>query len=326
MWTAFEGLEDPELKRLATDLPATVLRCKATSTTKKYTGAYRRWREWASKHKLTVFPANEAHVALYLRHLADTKCSKSAVEEAAYALAWAHSMAGITSPTESPLVSATLGGLKRELAKPVVKKSPFTARMLQAIAQDARKRNTLASLRLGAACLLSFAGFLRFDELSNINVCDITVGSEFLTLRIPRSKTDQLRQGDEVIIARSGLDTCPVAMLEAYMQKGDIQSGSSQRLFRAIVSGKVVKLRASGGLSHTRMAELLDEKLQELGFHAKDFTPHSLRSGGATTAANAGVPDRLFKKHGRWKSENAKDGYIEDSLEQRLSVTKSLGI
>ena len=28
--------------------------------------------------------------------------------------------------------------------------------------------------------------------------------------------------------------------------------------------------------------------------------------GGASTAANAGVPDRLFKKHGRWKSENAK--------------------
>ena len=26
---------------------------------------------------------------------------------------------------------------------------------------------------------------------------------------------------------------------------------------------------------------------------------HSLRSGGATAAANAGVPDRRFKRHGR---------------------------
>ena len=32
-------------------------------------------------------------------------------------------------------------------------------------------------------------------------------------------------------------------------------------------------------------------------------------------AANAGVPDRLFIHHGRWKSEAAKDGYIEDSVE-----------
>ena len=66
----------------------------------------------------------------------------------------------------------------------MIKKSPFTAQMLDAIAQDAKK-NTLASLRLGAACLLSFVGFLRFNELANISVCDLTIGDEFLTLRIP---------------------------------------------------------------------------------------------------------------------------------------------
>ena len=31
---------------------------------------------------------------------------------------------------------------------------------------------------------------------------------------------------------------------------------------------------------------------------------HSLRAGGATSAANAGIADRLFKRHGRWASEN----------------------
>ena len=34
---------------------------------------------------------------------------------------------------------------------------------------------------------------------------------------------------------------------------------------------------------------------------------HSLRSGGVTADANAGVPDRLFKQHGRWSNESAKD-------------------
>ena len=66
----------------------------------------------------------------------------------------------------------------------------------------------------------------------------------------------------------------------------------------------------------------------------KDIVPdisaigrHSLRSGGATSAANAGVPAyRLFKRHGRWASESAKDGYVQDSLSSRLSVSKALGI
>ena len=42
----------------------------------------------------------------------------------------------------------------------------------------------------------------------------------------------------------------------------------------------------------------------------KQFGMHSLRAGGATAAANAGVLDRLFKRHGHWRSETAKDGYI----------------
>ena len=58
----------------------------------------------------------------------------------------------------------------------------------------------------------------------------------------------------------------------------------------------------------------------------KKFGLHSLRSGGASAAAAAGVEDRLFKKHGRWKSDTAKDGYVKESLKDRLSVTNNIGI
>lgn len=48
----------------------------------------------------------------------------------------------------------------------------------------------------------------------------------------------------------------------------------------------------------------------EAGFKKPDFNlgPHSLRSGVASAAANNNVKDRLFKRHGRWISESAKDG------------------
>ena len=66
--------------------------------------------------------------------------------------------------------------------------------------------------------------------------------------------------------------------------------------------------------------------LESIGLDRKRFSLHSLRSGGASAAANAGVPDRHFKRHGRWRSESAKDGYVQDKLEERLSVSKSLGL
>ena len=74
------------------------------------------------------------------------------------------------------------------------------------------------------------------------------------------------------------------------------------------------------------MRELLLEKLAQVGLDPKDYGLHSLRAGGASAAANAGVPDRLFKRHGRWQSENAKDDYIKDSLSKTLEVTKGIGL
>jgi len=66
--------------------------------------------------------------------------------------------------------------------------------------------------------------------------------------------------------------------------------------------------------------------MSELSFKAKEFGIHSLRAGGATTTANVGVPDQLFKCHGLWRSENAKDGYIKNSVEKWPQVSKSLGL
>ena len=68
-------------------------------------------------------------------------------------------------------------------------------------------------------------------------------------------------------------------------------------------------------------------ELRSLGYDTKKFDLHSFRAGGATAAANApGISERHFKRHGRWKSESAKDGYVKDSESSRLLVSKSLGI
>ena len=116
-------------------------------------------------------------------------------------------------------------------------------------------------------------------------------------------------------------------MVERYITLGEISGSPDLHLFRGITRTKNgVKLRKQGGLSYTRMRELLLEKLEKIGLNPKQYGLHSLRAGGATAAANARVPDRLFKRHGRWRSENANDGYVKDSLTCRLSVTRGIGM
>ena len=78
------------------------------------------------------------------------------------------------------------------------------------------------------------------------------------------------------------------------------------------------------GLSYSRARRVALGALIKLGYSVQNFGLHSFRSGGATAAANAGVPDRMFKRHGRWKSDKAKDGYIKDDTSSLLSVSKSI--
>ena len=326
-WKLISNLEDPELKLLAQRLPATILHSHADSTVKKYLGAFRRWKTWATSHNLVPIPAKPHEVALYLQHLGDKTHSKSAAEEACNALAWIHSSAGIASPSTHPFVKAVLEGVKRTHARPVIKKEPLTVEMLQMVVDDAERSGSLSDLRLATAILLSFAAFLHFEELVELRPCDIIFSKEMITVKIRKSKGDQLRQGDEVLIVRIGSKTCPVAMLERYMVRTSTSRIDQRFLFRPIQRSKNgEELRSIGQISYSCLRDLFRKKLTVLGFNVNDFGLHSMRSGGATAAANAKVPDRLFKRHGRWRSETAKDGYVKDSVESRLQVSQRLGL
>ena len=257
------------------------------------------------------------------------KSSTSApVEEAVNAISWVHQVAVVEDPTQNDLVKQVLAGAKRMLAHRTNKKEPITTEILAKLAdQLAGEGSDLADVRLMTICLVGFSGFLRFDEMASLKESDVNIYQDHMELFIESSKTDQLRDGAWVTIARTASKICPVSMMERYIKMGDISGAQDLFLFRGIVRTKNgVKLRKQGGLSYSRMRELLLEKLEAVGLDPKLFSLHSLRSGGATAAANAGVPDRLFKRHGRWRSENAKDGYVKDSLSSRLSVTKGIGL
>ena len=73
---------------------------------------------------------------------------------------------------------------------------------------------------------------------------------------------------------------------------------------------------------YSRARELLPHKPEEIGINKNNFGLHSLRSGGASAAGKAGILDSLIMKHGRWRSEKSKNLYIDESMQNKLSVTE----
>ena len=279
---------------------------------------------------MKTLPASDFYVSLYLIHLSKTFHSAAKVHEAIYAISWAHNLAGLPDPCQSQLLKSVKDGALKMTSKPVVKKDPITPDILQnLVLKYGQATSNLYDLRITCMCLLAYSGFLRFSELVNIRRSHISFQNDNFSLFIPRSKTDVLNKGSTLVIAKSGKSTCPFAMLQMYLKAANILESDDQYIFRSLSFCKKssnYKLRGSRPLSYTRAREILLSALSELGLDKSRFGLHSLRSGGATTAANSGVSDRLFKKHGRWVSENAEDGYVHENLVEKLSVSKNLGI
>ena len=77
-------------------------------------------------------------------------------------------------------------------------------------------------------------------------------------------------------------------------------------------------------MSYSRAAELIKAELQKERLDPALYRIHSLRAGGATTAAALGVPKRLFQRQGGWHSDKAQNNYIEESLDSLLLVTRTI--
>ena len=101
---------------------------------------------------------------------------------------------------------------------------------------------------------------MRFSELVNIRRSHITFHESHLSLFIPKSKTDVLHRGNEVLISKTDKDTCPVSMLRLYLQTANINELDDCFIFRSISFCKKsnsFKLRGTQPLSYTRAREIL---------------------------------------------------------------------
>ena len=327
-----QEVKDPQLKELAAKLPDIAIQSRRNGTVNNYVNAYLKWKTWTQNFsEVECLPADPKFVALYLLHLQETAKSHAPISMAFYALSWIHRTAGLVDPTEHPLPRMVRDSAIRILGKGQNKKLPLLATDLKALVEKLYSQNmSLLDLRTLTMCLLSFAGFFRYDEVSKIRRSDIVFGPYYVKIFIESSKTDICREGKWVFIANTYCSTCPVTMLCRYLAKATIPDCSKKYIFRAMSyfkTKRLHKLRSGDNfISYTTTREFILKAFESIGLEKHKMGTHSLRAGGATAAANNSVCDRLFKKHGRWVSERAKDGYVVEGLQQILSVSLSLGI
>ena len=222
LWAAVP-MGSSALQSLASSLLDVALVSRAPSTSSKYLSSYNRWRSWRREHGLAVFPASPFYFAIYLRHLMTEAKTASPLESAVHSITRFHQLGGEPSPSDHPLVKSTLAGAQRFLAHQTSKKEPITVSQLeQLVASKADSMASLYNIRSVVICLLAFAAFLRFYELAKLVRSDVKIKDDMLKLFIQSSKTDQYRDGASIIVASSRQATCPVAMMNRYLDRAGL--------------------------------------------------------------------------------------------------------
>ena len=218
MWSNLQAAVPPDdhhLRALADSLPDVTLAGGAPSATPKYSAIYARWKRWARDHDLPAFPASPYHFASYLRHLMAVAKTASPIESAVHGIPWVHHLTGERCPSEHSLGEGCPCWYTTSFGPPYTsKKEPITVAQLLALSMA-----SLYDIRSVLICLLAFAAFRRFDELTKLVSSDVELDSEKLQLFIESSKTDKYRDGAWVVVAVPGKVTCPVNMMNRYLDK-----------------------------------------------------------------------------------------------------------
>ena len=308
---------------------------RATATVSKYLREIKLFFKFQKNENRSLdIPANLIDVTLYLSYLLD-KGNVSSVSMAYSALKWVHCLLPTNSnPLDASICSNLVEAEKRRRPSPIKKKEPASPQLLiDLVNRYACSNATLKDLRLATMCTLSYVCLLRSEELLCIKGSDITVFPDHINIKIPRSKTDIYRQGQETVIHKSDKTTCPYHLLLRYLNLANINLSSSvDYIFRNVVYKKKSKRYILGKrkISYTSYREWFKQALKSLGYDPKLYGLHSFRSGGATTIArnlkDCPSLERLLKIHGRWRSDTVKDMYIKEHLEQRISIAKSTGL
>ena len=318
-----ESLLGADLQLLNQDRLGVLEESRAPLTLKAYKLAFCKWEAWAALYpEVQALPAAPLHVGLYLTHISKNDITYSVINTACAAIAWAHKIAGHASPLADVQLGEVLEGLKRRLAKPRAPKEPFELSHMHLLF-DLMDIDSLTDVRNTLLIILSFYAFLRVSELLSITWSDLEISQNHIKINIQQSKADQLREGNDVVVSRISGAFCPVKLMETYISMSGKCWAENDFLFcRVFISNGKQFLQKTKKMSYSNVIDIVKRKSDAIGLDSKEYSTHSMRAGGATLAANSGVLDRLFQRHGRWKSVQSKNAYIKDSLESRLKVSR----
>jgi len=299
-----------DIKALQEETLINLKNSKASNTVRAYKSDFNDFGLFCAQNGFKSLPSDPKIVSLYLTQLSTKNVKISTIKRRLVSIGVIHKLKGHYLDTKHPLIVENLMGIKRRKATIQNGKKPILINILKKIINviDQQKKEKIKICRDRTIILIGFSGGFRRNEIVSLDFDDLDFVEEGLKINIKRSKTDQFGEGSTKALPYfDNLQYCPVVSIQNWIEISGINSGP---LFRRFTKGSNLSEKR---LTDQTVAILIKNYLDLAGIDSKNYSGHSLRSGFATSAAEAGAEERTIMAMTGHKSTEMVRRYIKEA-------------
>jgi len=299
-----------DIKALQEETLINLRNSKADNTIRAYKSDFNDFGLFCAQNGFKSLPSDPKIVSLYLTQLSTKNVKISTIKRRLVSIGVIHKLKGHYLDTKHPLIVENLMGIKRRKGSIQNGKKPLLINNLKKIINviDQQKKEKIKILRDRTIILIGFSGGFRRNEIVSLDFDDLDFVEEGLKINIKRSKTDQFGAGSTKGLPYfENSQYCPVVSIKKWIEISKINSGA---LFRRFTKGSNLSEKR---LTDQTVALLIKEYLGLAGIDSTNYSGHSLRSGFATSAAEAGAEERTIMAMTGHKSTEMVRRYIKNA-------------
>ena len=298
------------LKELQDETLINLSHSKANNTIRAYKSDFNDFSLFCAQNGFSPLPTNPKIVSLYLTNLSKNDVKMSTLKRRLVSIGVIHRLKGYYLDTKHPSIIENMMGIRRRKGSIQRGKKPLLINNLKQIINviDELKIEEIKKLRDRSIILIGFSGGFRRNEIVSLDYEDLDFVQEGLKINLRRSKTDQFGEGSiKGLPYFENTKYCPVISISEWIKISKINSGA---LFRRFTKGSKL---SENRLTDQTVALLIKEYLKLAGIENSNYSGHSLRSGFATSAAEAGAEERSIMAMTGHKSTEMVRRYIKEA-------------
>ena len=299
-----------DIKALQEETLLNLKNSKANNTVRAYKSDFNDFSLFCAQNGFKSLPSEAKIVSLYLTHLSTKDFKMSTLKRRLVSIGIIHKLKGHYLDTKHPIILENVMGIKRRKGSVQRGKKPILINDLIKVINviDEELGNEIKKSRDRSIILIGFSGGFRRNEIVSLDYQDLDFVSEGLKINLKKSKTDQFGEGSvKALPYFNNTQYCPVISLKKWINISNINSGPLFRRF-----SKSFNL-SNNRLTDQTVALLIKKYLTLADINSKNYSGHSLRSGFATSAADAGAEERSIMAMTGHKSPEMVRRYIKEA-------------